>query len=526
MFKQRLKESVMIRFMVCFVSLLVVKSGLLARQTGQTEKDLFRYEVQVKAQIVPIFAVDSKGNAVYDLKEEEITLYINRKPYEILQFINYQLEEEEEDVEKKKGKTKIEPVAPVTKDEEKVGEVRRKLKIKVPERINFIILDGISNSMSGVRNAKRLAMGIVKSGGPGDSFIILEASPSAGLRYVIGPEKNKTKLLQALEKIYQDPQWILLIPARTVGRLIGFEDPDIDFRMQLNRMSYYERRILNSQYRSELHRLSRSLQELKYALKTIRFPKTIFLVSGGIQQIVGDTKYYDQSSVNIVTYYETMKNAAVSINEGGSLLYLINPIPETHKIKKAVSIMSKISNAKCIHGSNVDDVLKQVKNNTAAYYELAFSIKPELGENFQIKIKCKRKGVNINTLRYGEKPRSYAEMEETQKKLFALNVALGGSWSRMVGKVQRVVCQTLNETTKKKIIIKKININIVKELQDRKLDIFVLNVDPVTLKADIDLFQRKVGEKETIEVEAQTGREQYIVIVEPEKNHCIFTQVS
>ncbi len=516
----------MLRFMVCFVFLLVVKAGLLARQTGQTEKDLLRYEVQVRAQIVPIFAVDSKGNAVYDLKEEELTLYINRKPYEILQFINYQLEEEEEDVEKKKGKTKIEPVAPVTKDEEKVGEVRRKLKIKAPERINFIILDGISNSMSGVRNAKRLAMGIVKSGGPGDSFIILKASPNTGLKYVIGPEKNKTKLIQELEKIYQDPQWILLIPSRAVGRVVGSESRDIDFRAQLNRMSHYERRNLYSQYRSELHRLSRSLQELKYALKTIRFPKTIFLVSGGIQQIAGDTKSYDQSSINILTYYETMKNAAVNINEGGSLLYLINPIPETYNIKRAISIMSKISNAKCIYGSDIDDVLKQVKNNTTAYYELAFSIKPELGENFRINIKCKRKGVKINTLGYGEKPRPYAEMEEPQKKLFALNVALGGSWSRMVGKVQRVVCQKLEEIPKKKIMIKKINVNIVKDLQDRKLDIFVLNVDPITLKADIYMFQRKVGEKETIEVEAQTGRKQYIVIVEPEQNHCIFTQVS
>jgi hypothetical protein len=250
------------------------------------------------------------------------------------------------------------------------------------------------------------------------------------------------------------------------------------------------------------------------------------LVSGGVQQITGDLRYYDQSYLNIDTYYEAMKEAAINIDKGGSLLYLINPIPETYKIKRAVSIMSKISNAKCIYGSNIDDVLKKVKNNTAAYYELAFSINPELEENFRIKIKCKRKGVKINTLRYGEKPRSYAEMEETQKKLFALNVVIGGSWSRMVGKVQPIICQKLGETPKKKIILKKINVNIVKELQNQKLDIFVLNIDPVTLKADIDLFQRKVGEKETIDVEAQTGKKQYIVIIEPEKIHCIFTRVS
>ena len=315
MFKQVLKESVMIRCMVCFLSLLVVKTGLLAGQTGQTEDAILSYEVQVNAQIVPIFAVDSKGNPVQDLKEEDIILYVNRKPYKIVQFMNYQLEEEKEEVEKKKGKTKQEPAAPVTKEGEKIGEGKRKLKIKALERMNFIILDGISNSMSGVRNARKLAIGIVKA-------------------------------------------------------------------------------------------------------------------------------------------------------------------------------------------------------------------TPELGENFRIKIKCKRKGVKINTLGYGEKPRPYAEMKEPLKKLFALNVVLGGSWSRMVGKVQRVVCRKIGETPKKKITIKKIDVNIIKALQNRNLDIFVLNVHPVTLKAAIDLFQRKVGEKETIEVEAQTGRKQFVVIVEPEKSHCIFTQVS
>jgi hypothetical protein len=520
MFKQVLKESVMIRIMVCFFSFFVIETGLIAVQTGQTEDDIQHHEVEVNAQVVPIFAVDKKGNPVYDLKEEEIILYINRKPYKILQFMNYQLEMENEAVEKKKGKTKKEPAAPVTQ------EVKRKPKIKTLERMNFIILDGISNSMSGVRNAKKLAMGIVKAGGPGDSFIILKASPRVGLKYAIGPEKDKTKLLQTLEKIYQDARWILMIPRGVFRRMLYSDGHNLEMEAHLLIMSRFEERTFIKQYRRDLRRLSRSLQDLKYALKTIRFPKTIFFVSGAIQQMAGELKAIKQSDISIITYYETMKEAAVSINKGGSVLFLINPIPETYKIKKAISIMSKVSNAKCIYGSDIDDVLKQVKNNTAAYYELAFYITPGLGENFRIKIKCKRKGVKINTLGYGEKPRPYAEMEEPQKKLFALNVILGGSWSRMVGKVQRVVCQKLGESQKKKVMIKKINVNVVKELQDRKLDIFVLNVDPVTLEADIDLFQRKVGEKETIEVEAQTGRKQFVVIVEPEKSHCIFTQVS
>jgi hypothetical protein len=520
MFKQMLKESVMIRIMVCFFSFFVVETGLLVAQTGQTEDDILHHEVQVNAQVVPIFAVDKKGNPVYDLKEEEIILYINRKPYKILQFMNYQLEMEKEAVGKKKAKAKKEPVTPV------MHEVKRKPRIEALERMNFIILDGIANNMIGVRNAKKLAMGIVKSGGPGDSFIILKASPRVGLKYAIGPEKDKTKLHQTLEKIYQDPRWMLMIPRGVFRRMLYNDGHNLEMEAQSLIMSRFEERTFIKEYRRELRRLSRSLQDLKYALKTIRFPKTIFFVSGAIQQMAGELKVINQSDISIITYYETMKEAAVSINKGGSVLFLINPIPETYKIKKAISIMSKISNAKCIYGSDIDDVLKKVKKNTAAYYELAFYITPELGENFRINIKCKRKGVKINTLQYGEKPRPYAEMEEPQKKLFALNVVLGGSWSRMVGKVQRVACQKLGESQKKKIMIKKINVNIVKELQDRKLDIFVLNIDPITLEANIDISHKKMGENETLEVEAQTGRKQFVVIVEPEKSHCIYTQVS
>jgi hypothetical protein len=119
-------------------------------------------------------------------------------------------------------------------------------------------------------------------------------------------------------------------------------------------------------------------------------------------------------------------------------------------------------------------------------------------------------------------------MPELQKELFALNVVTGGSWSRMVGKVKPTVYRKLEEITGKKKIIKKINVTIPREQRGKKLDIFMLNVDPVTLKADIILDQRMTDEKENLdlEIEAQTGKVQYIVIIEPEKTHCVFTRVS
>jgi hypothetical protein len=203
-------------------------------------------------------------------------------------------------------------------------------------------------------------------------------------------------------------------------------------------------------YGKQLRQFRKTIREFKNALKTIRFPKTVSLVPGGILALSGDINHYDQFRYNLLKYYNSIKQAAIDINKGGSLLYLVNPISETLKIKRALSVMSSVNNAKCVSGRVVNEMVKQLKNNTAAYYEVAFSHTPELGEKFMIKIKCKRNGVRLNTLEYGEKAKPYAVMPKLQKELYALNVVTGGSWSRMVEKVKPTVYRKLEETINKK----------------------------------------------------------------------------
>jgi hypothetical protein len=318
----------------------------------------------------------------------------------------------------------------------------------------------------------------------------------------------------------------MLVPYRSAARTMARGIAGTELLSSLRRMSSAELNDSRLGYKKQMEQFGKTIREFKYALKTIRFPKAVFLVSGGIQSLSGDFNSYDQA--NLINYYNTIKQAAIDINKGGSLLFLVNPIPETLAIRNVLGMMSEVSNAKCVSGRDINEMVTQLKQNTAAYYEVAFSHTPELGENFKIKIKCKRKGVRLNTLEYGEKSKPYAEMPELQKELFALNVVTGGSWSRMVGKVKPTVYRKIEEITGKKKIIKKINVTIPREQRGKKLDIFMLNVDPVTLKADIILDQRMTDEKENLdlEIEAQTGKVQYIVIIEPEKTHCVFTRVS
>ena len=53
-------------------------------------------------------------------------------------------------------------------------------------------------------------------------------------------------------------------------------------------------------------------------------------------------------------------------------------------------------------------------------------------------MECKRKNVELISVNYTEKSTPYSRMNETEKKLFALNVINGGSWSRVTAKVGKI----------------------------------------------------------------------------------------
>ena len=85
------------RWVILSLSLLfTLVTGILPLpgQNNEPQHDALTYDVAVSAQIIPIYAVDKKGNPVFDLKQEDIELYINGKLQKLLFFSNYQVEEE------------------------------------------------------------------------------------------------------------------------------------------------------------------------------------------------------------------------------------------------------------------------------------------------------------------------------------------------------------------------------------------------------------------------------------------------
>lgn len=481
--------------LISIFSLALVLPGQNQNQEEPLQKRL-EYEVSIRAQIVPIFAVDNQGNPVYDLKKEEIEFYADGKPSEIIYLNCYQVEQQRE-------KPSI--------------QTPRK-SLNTPARLNFIILDTLISNKNLLGHSLVVAMGIIKNASPGDAFIILESNQVRGFQYIIGPEKDEKKLADALkriEKLYIKRR--LFVSAGLLKELASATGTDREIVQNLVDGDIRKVRGEKGQYQRDIRILARSLQQLKYALKTITVPKIVFLISAG-------PKKNAQGYIPIA-YYRLLEDAAKAINFGGSMFYVINPLMQRSRQKRtSLKFMTDKGGGKCIHGRNIRDIVDKVKKGTSAYYELAFYSRGKPGSKSRIRLKCKRKGVELTTIGYSELGKPYHQMNFTEKKLFALNVVNGGSWSRMVAKVGKITYKKLkSEAASNPTGV--IEIPIPSAMRKRQLDLFLVSIDPETQKAAIVFKKEMMEEKAKIEITPLENRNHYFIIIEPQEPFCIYNQV-
>ncbi|HLP62072.1 MAG TPA: hypothetical protein VK186_24745, partial [Candidatus Deferrimicrobium sp.] len=345
-----------------FISILYLAAALLGQER-------LEYELSVDVRLVPVFAVDSRGNPVYDLQKEEVELYAEGKPADIFYFNSYQV-----DAHEKNNPDENEPATE---------------PVKSPERINFIILDTLLGNKNTMALNRAVALGIINNATPGDAFIILDSNQVRGLQYIIGPEKDKKVLTQALneiEKLYIQRR------VRMSADLLGeYSKISGNAKEIMEAVWGAERETVKKekeQYQSDIRILAQSLEQLKYAMKTITLPKTVFLITTGPMK--------DAIEGIPVTYYRFLEDAARAINLGGSMLVVINPLMSKSKSAGTeLKFMTDEVGGKCINGANLDDIITKVKNSTSAYYELAFYPEQKNDPLSRIILKCKREGVEL-----------------------------------------------------------------------------------------------------------------------------------
>lgn len=484
---------------------------VLPGQNQQQDKDL-SYEVSVSAQLVPVYAVDKKGNPVFDLKKNEIKLYADGKPMDVIYFNGYRVEEHR--------RVKV-PIRPA-------GKKPVPMVPKSPPRLNFIIIDSLVSNLNVLNRGRAVALGIIKNAPPGDAFIIMESNQIRGFQYITGPEKDPEKLARALdkiEKLYLSRRFYL--DPGTVHELTLVSGNQAVIVANVLRMDGDIVTNNKGEYHKEIRVLAQSLQGLKYALKTITLPKTVFLITTNPQKRYLGSRYLSMGNKGIVpaTYYRFLENAAKALNMGGSMFYLINPMMHrSEQERTALKFMTDAGHGKLIHGNNLKEIVEKVKKSTSAYYEMAFYPNKKPGEKTRIKLKCERKGVELISIGYSEQARPYHQMNRTEKKLFALDIINRGNWSRMVAKVGRIKYNKLPKPNPG-ISTETIEINIPPKMRNRPLEMVMVHINPETQEAAVQRRIKTSGKKETLQITPMPNRDSYFIIIEPQTPLCIYNQV-
>lgn len=521
-------------FFIIFISVFIVQSISLSQE--EPSHNRLEYEVSVSAQLIPVFAVDDHGEPVYDLKQEELRLFINGNPGKILYFNAFQLETEEQDESSPDAASN------------QAGQPDAAAVPHHPERLIFIILDGMISNFNKLDASRMLAKEIIRKAPPGDAFLIMETSGTKGFQHIIGPEKDKEKLYRMLSNrknaksgMSVRSSSIIEMARQPLGRGGGAEaEQSILFSLAVNEQKRAEER-----YQRQLSSFSTGMSRLKHALKSTNLPKNLYLLAPGVNTAgLGNMP---------VTALRNLEEAAKSVNYGGSLFYLVNPIPRKKEGKdwgKSLRFMADVAGGKYISGSSFEDIASKVTKSTSAYYELAFSNTVKPGKRSRIQLTCTRPGVRLTTIANTEKERPYSYMKNMERDLFVLNIINGGGWSRRLLKsIKFIDYKILSEETRKqkniinlpkknnytndyrfhtspkrnrnalkaaKYIRKEIEITIPPAIQNKNAHIFRVEINDTTEVAKIMMSHKKVKQKLTLNFSCFEGMSYYVVLIDPQ----------
>lgn len=517
--------------LLILLPLLILAGSLLYSQEPE------QYKISVDAVLVPAFAVDQQGNPVFGLKKEDFELAVNGKPTEIAELLAVPFYRYESGSTTGKKSSNI--ISPVPCEEAPV------------ERFIFLILDNVFISHAGYRRAKSIAAGIIKNSPPGDIFVVLENTHAGGLRYVGGIEKGRKSLIGKInalsvpesawsKNLFSTRQWNLYADTNP-------NDPREALGGEMVRLKNLKKAFERKSYQQQVLNFAKSMKPLKYALRSVIKPKIVYLISEGIAKsaYLAGLAHADSTGVAILNdertvkdinyvynsiYFRHLKEMVNAFNDGGSVLYTINPgkpkADEGSSGDTSLHYMAAEGGGKYFSGTKTKDIISNIQRSTAAYYELAFMINQDSSKKsnkLKIKIKCKKDGVIVHSFDRTERGKAYHEMSKIEKQLFGFNVAIGGNWSRMVGKVIRI-----RYKKREKGDAMNISVKLPEEMRNKPLDIFTISYDPTTNKTVVNMTNQTVTtERMDIVFHNQPAGtlRNYFVVIEPENVYCIYDEI-
>lgn len=409
-----------------------------------TEKEIVEH-VSVNWWQVPVFAVDSSGKPITDLKAADIEVFVDGR--RVKEFVFY----------KRAFSVSLAREESLSTD---VQESREKAPVMKKNAI-FLLFDLVLSDSTCIKRSKKVAQQIIGSASPDIHFVLASIEPFKGLHYICGPINEKKILLKKLESHIKPKNNPRTVEAKHFfAGSTGGEGPGSSQSMK----NYTEDESSKFKNYAGFYYLRKSLSffnafdSLYLLFNSLDDNKFVYFFSEGLSNdMLSSANLYannlsgDVSSSVVMggssMYNRLFRKAASRMGRSGAVLFIVNPMGVANdtdlshaRIKgqvtgdspsdssKSISgedslrFLAKESGGKYIEGVNTQ-VVKTLENMHRAYYEISFSDIAGLpGDSRDVSVKLKRKGVQIHTLRSLEKSKRYVQMDRMEQEVFVLNL--------------------------------------------------------------------------------------------------------
>ena len=448
------------------------------------------HEVKVKAQIIPVYAINTKGMPVFDLRKEDIEVYLDNKK---ISFNFY----------------------PVVFEQDLIVN-RQELshpKVPIKKRLIFVIVDSMFNSIRGAIRSKTIVEKLIQKGLRGDQFVILENKAGGGLKVIAGFDYKKKELLEKIQN-YK------FIPDKYPEKLFFGKDQETldpkDPQAPDLFLKFEEKR-----YRFQSEVFANSLSSLKYMLKNNDDSKLVFLLSEGIAR----------GALNLfVSMSKYIKQISEAVNEGGAVLHTINPrIMDFKDIGSttvsgdfSLQIIAHESGGKYFEGGNTERIIEDIKKVSSAYYELSFEISPDQRKQQKLRIKCLKKGTTLINPQITSRDTPYSNMKKIEKKILAHSILTSGARTMFGKKVIPAVYRLVEINKNLDQAEVSLEIEIPREMQNRIIDVFIFKEGLKSQSLAINLISERTKNKFRHKIIADVKNRVHLVIIDPKTTNSIF----
>ncbi len=405
---QSLKRNLGLRWLCVLPAL-----GLLPAASARTPVEVVR---------VPLVAVDSRGAALKDISRDSLEVLANGRRAEA-----FALE--------KRG-----PGASPAK-----------------QRTVFLIFDTLSTSHLWLSKAKTITEKLLDSADPGVDYLLLSLEPGAGLRYVLGPSRDRAEVLRMLrqkivarqggETLDSNPHRV----ARDDGLLV--EDPRT-VQPRFGATLTEQDPISASKTKQDEHKKGElflnSLGTINTALSGFNDSiKTVYLFSAGL---AWRTQYQDRSTTNpnfrgevqtVDTLFLTSLGSLADIfKTKGTVFFVINPAGaqigrgEPGSGEGQLQILAERAGGRYLEGEP-ETIVRSMNEMESSFYEILLPLGEFGTDPIDIEIRSKDPEVRLYYSHRVFPFRGFASLSEDDKMRLALDAAEGGDASKMALRLRK-----------------------------------------------------------------------------------------